>query len=196
MRSLQYWVCGAALLASVGASSASAANWDPVGTELTASMVGSGTFATNSGATFNCSNATTRLAATAGQPSVLTTTHGITNPIAITGCTSLGFPATMTTFGTWEYGATSTTAVDVSATPVTAGGLIATMVIPAAGCNVAIDGPAVLGANTWNNATASLTANGATSFPITAGPGENCATVFGTSGSLSTSFTVPGASIT
>lgn len=195
MKGWRYLACSVALCTSIGASSASAANWDPVGTELTATQEGNGTVTTNNGSTISCGSSDMRLAATAGQPDLMTTTHGVTNPVTFANCTALGFPVTMTTFGTWEFTATSTTSVDFSATPVTAGGPIWTWSIPALGCHVAINGPVTIPNNTWNNVAATLTMNNAASVPIVVTP-ESCATTLGTSITLSTRFVMSGASIT
>lgn len=196
MRRLRYFVCGAALLASVGASSASAVMWNPSGSELTATQVGDGDMTTNTGAQVTCQGADAKIAVTAGQPDLATTTHGIANPVTFTNCTAVGLPASVTTFGTWEFTATSTTVVDASATPLAGDSRVATIHVPVLGCDISVNGPISIPNNTWNNGTAQLAVNNAQTFTIVGGPTESCVTTLGTTGTLRTTFSVPGASIT
>lgn len=193
MKSLRYLVCGAALFASIGVSSASAANWDPVGTEVTATGVGSSSL--TAGAAVTCSSIDARLAVTAGQPDLATTTHGIHNPVAFTNCTSFAGPATVTTFGTWEFTAINTTTVTGAATPATAGGPVAQITfhnLPA--CTISIGG-ADIPNNTWSNATRNLTINNAAVFPVTSTAG--CLGVVQNTGTLDGVFNLPvGSQIT
>ncbi len=194
MKGLRYLVCGVALVASVGVSSASAANWDPVNTTLHGSQVGSGTLKTDpSGATVTCTGGTTDLRAASATPSVASTIT-TTNPVQFSGCTSLGFSATVTTAGTWNFTGASTTSVSATAVPTAVGGNVATISVPAVGCTLTI-GETTIANKTWNNTAKTLATNGASSFPITPSS-EACGTLLGTSGTLSATFNVPGANLT
>lgn len=193
MGNLRYLVCGVALLAVAGASSAPAANWDPANTNFTITQEGAGQFITNTGFTFICASSSSTLNAPAASATARTVN---TTPFVYNGC--LGqtiFSLHWTTFGTWHFTATSTTSVDITATP-DALGRFETLIFTGM-CNITIDGPVSIPNNTWNNATHQLTINSAVSFPITAVPGESCQTVLGTSARFNnTSYTAPLVSIT
>lgn len=194
MKGLRNLVCGVALVASVGASSASGSNWDPVTTPIHGTQVGTGTLRVDpTGATVTCTNGTTDVKATSATPSVASTIS-TTNPVAFSGCTSLGFPATVVTLGTWNFTGVSTTSVSATAVPTTAGGLVAIISVPAVGCSVTI-GETTIASNTWNNTSKQLATNGAASFPVH-GNNEICATLYGTSGTLTTTFNFPTANLT
>jgi hypothetical protein len=191
MKALRYLVCGVALAASVGASSASAANWTPTNTTVHGTQVGTGRLTTNLGGVIGCTGGTTDLRANSATPTVASTTAAA-NPVQFTGCTALGFAATVTTHGTWDFTAVNTTTVNATARPSVAGGIVATIVTTVPACTVTV-GEATINGNTWNNAATTLTTNGASPFAISTT--EACATVFGTSGTLHTVFSVPAAMI-
>lgn len=192
---------GVAFCTAIGVSSASAANFDPAGTELTSTQEGTGTVTLNTGATITCTSVSSRLAVTAGSPDLATTTHGIANPVTESGCLTLGvFPTDVNTFGTWSVTAVNTTSVNATATP-DATGRIVTIVITQLSCEVTVEGPITFTNNTWNNLTSTAITNSTTVFAQTVsafGPGsvENCQTTLGTTGRIDGSITVPGASIT
>ncbi len=193
MRGLWVLVCGVALAASAGVSSAAAANWDPVNTTLHGSQVGTGRLTTNTGGVWACTAATTDLRAASATPSVASTVS-TTNPVAISGCTANGFASTMTTHGTWDFTATSTTNVNITARPTVAGGAVWTWNIPALGCSLVINEITIAG-NTWNNINKTLTLNGAASFPLVANT-EACGTFIGTSATYEGTFNIPGENLT
>lgn len=171
MRSLRNVMCGVVLAVSfVGVSSASAATWDPQGTEVTATSEGAPTLTDANGNTVSCPTADTRLTATGD---LARTTAGLHNPVAFgtgTNCSALGLAnvASVTTFGTWEFTATSTTNVNASATGTGAGGtgVVATITIFGT-CHITINGPVTINNNTWSNANHTLTINNAATFPFT-----------------------------
>jgi hypothetical protein len=193
MKSMRYLVCGAALVASfVGASSASAANWDPQGVELTATST-TASLTDASGNTVHCNTADALIRATGD----LATTTPIANPVAFGGgCSSpLGAnTATVTTFGTWEFTAVNTTTVNASATGTGAGGTGPVADINIGGiCTVTVDGPATINGNTWNNATHQLTINNAATFTLT--PSAGCFGLISSPGRLDGTFTLPASAI-
>jgi hypothetical protein len=192
MKGLRYLVCGVALVASVGASSASAANWSPTNTTLHGSQLGTGKLTTNLGGVVSCTSGTTDLRANSATPTVASTTAAA-NPVQFTGCTALGFGATVTTHGTWDFTAVNTTTVNATARPSVAGGFVATIVTNVPACTVRV-GETTINSNSWTNGTTTLTTNSASTFPIAATT-EACTTLFGTSGNLEATFSVPGASI-
>jgi hypothetical protein len=178
MRGLRYLVCGVALVASVGASSASAANWDPLDTTVHASQLGIGKLTTNLGGVISCTSGTTDLRANSATPTVLSTTAA-SNPVQFSGCTALGFAATVTTHGTWHLTAVNTTTVNATFIPQSLGGLIWTIITSVPPCVVRI-GETTLLNNSWNNSTTVLTTNGSSPIHMTATT-EACTTLFGTS---------------
>lgn len=187
MKSLRYLVCGAALLASVGVSSASAANWDPINTEVTATN--SGTSSLTAGASVTCENVDTRLTASSGSPTVASTTN-IHNPVAFSNCTSFAGPATVTTSGSWQFTAIDTTTVTGAAV----GATVATITFHnLAGCTITIGG-ADIPNNVWSNTTHNLTINNNATFPVSSTAG--CLGVVQPVGKLDGVFNVPAASIT
>jgi hypothetical protein len=186
-------VSGVALFAAVGVSSASAANWDPQGREVSATLAtGTTSSLTAGGATVTCTGVDTRLATTVNTPNVATTTHGIHNPVQFTGCTSFGGPADVTTFGTWSFTAIDTTTVTGAAT--NGASAIATIQPTAiTGCVVSIFG-ADIPNNDWNNTTHNLAINNQATFPVSAN--ASCLGAVGTVGRLHGIFNVPEATIT
>jgi hypothetical protein len=176
---------GTAVLALTAAlaASASGANWDPQGVVLHGHGTGL-TLTTNTGASVVCT-ITVNVKATGD---LAQTTDGAGNLAGPTfsGCTnSLGItPTTVTSNMTWNITATSTTVADVSTgnAVISIGGGICTITAS----NVSVPG------NTWSNTTAALTANSASNFAIS----ESGLCDGGTTGHMSGSVTVPGASIT
>jgi hypothetical protein len=187
MRGLRYLVCGVALVASVGASSASAANWSPLDTTVHGSQLGTGRLTTNLGGVVSCTTGTTDLRANSATPTVLSTTAA-SNPVQFTGCTALGFAATVTTHGTWHLSSVNTSTVNGTFTPAFLGGFFMTILTSVPNCTVRV-GETTLNGNSWNNSTTVLTTNGASSFPLSVTT-EACATLFGTSGTLEATFGV------
>jgi hypothetical protein len=178
---------GLMLVAMVGASSASAANWDPANTTLTAH----GTLTLDAGAlsvtcTYNSGAFTT------GNDVLFTTAAGsdTAGPPIFSACAANnGAPATAVATaghaGAWSLTATSTTLVDV-----TNGN--ATINVASGACIITAMSVALPG-NTWNNATATLTPNGALTIPISeSGPSCTGATTANMTGDVK----ITGASIT
>ena len=187
MKSIKTLAMGAAVaLALVGASSASAANWDPQNTNVTAVQEGTGALTAPNG-TVSCTAADTTLRASGATATAITTT----NPVAFTGCNG-GFlgAATVTTFGTWSFTATSTTSVDVSA--VNPSGPVATIHFPSAGCDITVPSPVNITGSTWNNATHTLHI-GSSSFALS---GSGNSGLAGTSGVMDANFVASAATIT
>jgi hypothetical protein len=193
MRAQRHLVCGVALVASlVGGSSASAANWDPQGVELTATSANT-SITDASGSTLHCNTADALVRATGD----LATTTPIANPVAFGGgCSSpLGAnTATVTTFGTWEFTATNTTTVNASATGTGAGGTGPVMDINIGGfCTITVDGPATINGNAWSNTTHQLTINHTATIAMTTNPG--CLGLYVSPLRLDGTFTLPGSAI-
>jgi hypothetical protein len=191
MKGLRYLVCGVALVASVGASPASAANWSPLNQMIHGTQLGTGKLTTNLGGVIQCTAGTTDLTAVSATPTVASTTT-TTNPVQFTGCSALGFGMTVSTHGTWKFAAVNTTTVNATVIPTVPGGAVATITTTLPECRITV-GEATINGNTWNTTSTTLTTNSTTSFPITAT--EACATYWGTSVTLHTTFSVPAAMI-
>lgn len=201
MRSLRLLACGVAALAAMGASSTSAANWDPLNTTFTATPEGQwDALTTDSGLAVICLSSDLGLRV-AGTSPATASTIAAHNPVAFGSCVALGtFPTDVTTFGTWHFTATDTTDVDIRATP-DASGRVATFSITTIGCGISIDGPVNLGPNDWNNSTQTLRVNPSSTFPLTAYstgavPLETCQTAIGTTGSMNVRYRIPGMNLT
>jgi hypothetical protein len=195
IKHLRHLVCGVALVAAVGASSASASNWDPVNTTFHGSQVGTGRLHLSSGAEFVCTRGDTDLRVAAVTPSVASTsTVVVLNPIQWSNCTGLGFTATVTTHGAWIFTGVSTTNVSLTARPTTAGGSVLTASVPVVGCSVTL-GETTIAGNTWNNTSKFLTLNSASTFPVSPSS-EACGTLLGTSGNLESTLFFPAANLT
>jgi hypothetical protein len=145
------------VMALVGASSASAATWDPQGTVVH----GHGTLTLHAGASVTCT-VTLNVKAT-GDLAQTTNAAGTLAGPTFSNCTnSLGInPTVVTATASWTATATSTTAVDV-----TQGN--AHINIGNGACTITADNVSVPG-NAWNEATHTLTANSTPTFPITTG---------------------------
>lgn len=194
MRSLRYLTCGAFMTASLAtASSASAANWDPSGVEVTATS-------TNTSFTFGTSTATVHCNTvdmlTTGVNDVRVTT-AVANPVAFGGGCSTPLGAntgTVTTYGTWFFTAVSTTSANLLVTGTGPGGTGPIVDINIGGiCTVTIDGPVSLPAGTWNNTTHQLTINSLPTFTNTSGGG--CFGLVSSPGTLEGTFTFPASAI-
>jgi hypothetical protein len=187
MMSIQKWAMGAAaVLSLIGASSASAANWDPPNTNVPATQEGSGTL--SAGLPITCTAGSTTLRSTGN---AVATTVGTVNPVNFSGCTGpLGVAATVTTFGDWHFIANSTTSVSVTATPTASNNKVAT--IHLLGCDITISGHQAL-SGTWSNANHTLAING----PVVGitNSGGLCSTA-SSSGTLTANFVAPAATIT
>jgi hypothetical protein len=169
MRSLKVMALGATLAVSViGASSASAANWDPQNTNLTATGTNS-TLTDTSGHSVSSTN----LDAVVRASGAVASTQGV-QPVVFTGNSSDISPnVTVTTFGTWTFIATNTSTVDVVAHP-DASGRVATIQIHVGFgivCDVTVHGPVNIPNSTWSNVTRTLTINNTVEFPVTQSSG-------------------------
>lgn len=173
-------VAASMVMALTGASTASAANWDPPGTVVH----GHGTLTLTSGTfTLTC---TTDLNVRATGALAQTTNAAGTLAGPTFGCTnSLGTATVMTSSASWTATATSTTSVDV----ITENALIN---IGSGACTITWDNVSV-GGNTWSNPTHTLTSNSSVAFPIT-----RTGFCFGTAAtmSISGSVAIPLATIT
>jgi hypothetical protein len=184
-------VAAATMMAMAWAGSASAANWDPANTTLTAHGT-LGLDLSPSGVSLTCTFHS-GVRSTGNDLAVTTNAAGDPAGPTFSACTTslpsvaVGIAATPGTAGAWNLTATSTTAVDVTnenfTITVTSGGV--------AVCTVSLMNVSVAG-NTWSNATSTLTPT-ATSFPIVETgvlcPGDTTARFTG-------SIAIPGASIT
>lgn len=171
MRGLRSLACGVAVIASVGTSAASAANWDPPGTERVATS--NNLLLSMGDLTFQCTHVamTVRLAGS----DVAATTPGVANPVSFANCDSSIGTMTVATAGTWVLTATSTTVVDLTATGTGAGGTGAVMTMnldPQPNCTIFVDGPQTIPGNAWSNTTHRLFLNSTATFtqtPVGAG---------------------------
>jgi hypothetical protein len=178
----------AAVLSLIGASSASAANWDPPNTNVPATQDGTGVL--NAGLGISCTGGDATLRA--GSASAVATTVGTVNPVNFTNCTGPGgLPVNVTTFGDWHFIATSTTAVDITATPTASNNKVATIHVPLAGCDITISGHQAL-SGVWNNANHSLAISG----PVVGITNSGGLCFTNSTGTLTTNFTAPAATIT
>jgi hypothetical protein len=188
MKGLRYLMCGVALVASAGASTATAATWDPVNSNISTTNVGSLTF-TAGGASYTCNTVTLTLRAASGTASVAVA-QGTHNPVAFSNCTSFLGSATVTTTGTWQFTANSTTSVTMAAV----GATVLQMRFHAVpSCTINIPG-FDLPNNTWSNSTHQLTLNSTATFAVTSTAG--CLGAVGSTGSFSSTFSAPTATIT
>jgi hypothetical protein len=182
-------VGAAALLAALGGvSSASAANWDPANTTVTAH----GTLTlTSAGSTVTCTYHS-GVRSAGGTDAFTTETGGVAGaPPTFSGCTS-SLPITPDVHASapWTLTATSTTSVDVTNGNAVITGTAFGVVV----CTITASGVSVAN-NTWNNATHTLTANSGAPFNVTwAGP--VCPVSGVQSGTMSGSVVAPLASIT
>jgi hypothetical protein len=170
------------LMALVGASSASAANWDPQGPVFH----GHWTLTLHFGpATVTCT-VTLDIKATAALAQTTNAGGTLAGPTFNSCSNSLGIsPTVATSSASWTATATSTTAVDV-----TKGN--AFINIGNGVCTITMDNVSVPG-NTWSNAAHTLTANSTPTFPITTTgfcPGVT------SPGDMTGSIVVPAATIT
>ena len=190
MKSFKALTIGAALaLSLVGASSASAATWDPQNSIVTGTAVGTTTLDDSSGNTVSCSVGDVRIHAF-GDRAVAT---GPNDPVNWSSCTASflgGLAATVTTTGTWTFTATSQTSVDITALPGT-GGSVADINIPVLGqnCSIKVTGPVSIPGNTWSNATHRLTVNPAGTFELD--QSAACLGLVGSTGRLTSTFSFP-----
>jgi hypothetical protein len=177
MRSIK--MCGSAAVATLaataafGATSASAANWDPVNTTVAGS--GGLTLTTNTLGSVTCT-ITINMRSTGNDVSTSTA------PPVFDNCSSnIANPTTVSSTTNWTATATTTTAVDVTgAATITIGGGLCVITASAAVAN-----------NTWSNSTHALTANASASFPIT----EHGFCDGGTSGHMGGTVTFPSSAI-
>jgi hypothetical protein len=176
-------VAVSALTGLLGTGSASAANWDPPNTTLTAH--GNLTFDTS---TFSLScTYHSGLRSAGGADAFTTETNGtVPAPPTFSNCTStLGTIVSVTNPAAWTLTATTTTAVDMT--------FSLSIVMSVFGSNCTIGVHDVTLPMTWNNVAKAITPS-ATSFPTTTTGGALCSNV--TSGSLTGTVTVPGLNLT
>jgi hypothetical protein len=189
MRSMKKFgtvVAAASMLMAIGAGSASAANWDPANTTLTAH--GTLTLTSRpSGSTVTCTyHSGVR---SAGGTDAFTTETSGTTPAAPTfsNCTTTVPFASVTSvvgLSAWTITATSTTAVDVTGN--------ARITLSALGLSCTITATDVSIGATWNNTSTTIVPSD-TLFPIDL-TGSVCPS--DTQGTMTGTVTVPGASIT
>ena len=188
MKHFKALAAGAVLAASlVGASSASAATWDPQNTFVTGTSVGNTIFEDSNGNMVSCAAGDVRVHAS-GDRAVAT---GPDNPISWSSCTnsSLGGSTTLTTTGTWTFTATSQTNVDITALP-GLGGAVADLSFSALpGCSIKMTGPVNIPNNTWSNATHRLTLNPTATLELD--QSATCLGLFGTTGKFTSTFSFP-----
>jgi hypothetical protein len=148
-------VAASMVLALVGASSASAASWDPQGTVVH----GHGDWTLHFGSMTLTCTVDLNVKATGAVAQTTNAAGGLAGPTF--SCTnSLGINPTIVTSGaSWTATATSTTTVDV-----TKGNALINIGNDA--CTITADNVTVAG-NTWNNAAHTLTANSTPTFPVT-----------------------------
>jgi hypothetical protein len=148
VKSVKTFTTGVVLaLSLIGVSSAMAANWHPQNANITATQEGTGYLDSPSGS-LDCIAGSTVLRASGA----VATTVDTINQIAFSACNGLGGATTVTTFGDWHFIATSTTAVDIIATPTASTNKVATIHIPSFGCDLTITGTIHIPGNTWSNA--------------------------------------------
>jgi hypothetical protein len=172
-----------ALLALFGAGSASAANWDPPNTTLTAH--GNLTLDTSAGNVTCTYHSGVR---SAGGADAFTTETGGTAaaPPTFSNCdSSIGTVVSVTSPIPWTITATTTTAVDVTGS--------ANIVISVLGVQCTIAAHDVTVPATWNNTAKTITPS-TQSFPTTTSGSIFCPNV--TSGTMTGTVTVPGANLT
>jgi hypothetical protein len=172
-----------AMMALFGAGSASAANWDPPNTTLTAH--GTLTLDTIAGTVACTYHSGVR---SAGGADAFTTepNSAIPAPPTFSNCTStIGTVESVTSPIAWTITATNTTAVHVT------GSAAVTIGVFGITCTVTANDVSV--PSTWNNVAKTITP-GATSFPTTTDGGFLCPSV--TSGRMTGTVTVPGANLT
>jgi hypothetical protein len=173
-----------AMMALFGAGSASAANWDPPNTTLTAHGTLSLTAAPFA-ATVSCTYHS-GVRSAGGADAFTTETNGtVAAPPTFSGCTStFGTVESVVAHQPWTITATSTTAVNV-----TNGN--ATIVLSVLGITCTITAENVSVGATWNNTTKTLSP-ASTPFSVT----KTAACPHITTGSMTGSVTVPGANLT
>lgn len=183
-------VAAMSLMAMVGASSAFALQWNPQGTPEAASLVtGTSSVLTDSnGNHVTCSTSTATLTASGA----VATASGTTNPVNYSSCSNdvLGGTTTVSTFGTWSFTATSTSAITAVANN-GAGGTVARINMPGlfGTCTITVAGPITIAGNAWSNTTHQMTINNTVSFNLSQnGP---CAGAVGATGTLSGKYQLP-----
>lgn len=188
MMDMRKLATGAVLTISlIGVSSASAANWDPQNTAVTAIQEGVGMVTLGNDFSVRCGAGDISFTA----PGAAAAIAMAINPAKFPSCTDpLGLNASVTTFGTWNFVATSTTNVDISIT----GATVATIHMPGFGCDISMPGPINIPGNAWNNSAHTLTITNTISFPVLPST-ETCATVFGTTGRIDASYQLPSSVI-
>lgn len=170
------------VMALVGASSASAATWDPQGTVVH----GHGTLTLRSGSASVECTVTLNVKATGDLAQTTNAAGTLAGPTFSNCSNNLGAsPTVVTSSASWTATATSATAVDV-----TNGNAVIN--IGSGLCTITVTGASVPG-NTWANATHTLTANSTPTFPLSTS--GFCLGV-GTTGTMAGSVVFPLASIT
>jgi hypothetical protein len=176
-------VAVSALTGLFGTGSASAANWDPPNTTLTAH--GNLTIDWNVGNVACTYHSGLRSAG--GADAFTTETNGtVPAPPTFSNCTSsLGTIVSVTNPAAWTLTATTTTAVDMTF------GLSIVMSVLGINCTIAAHDVTI--PMTWNNVAKTITP-GATSYPTTTTGGAFCPSI--TSSRLTGTVIVPGLNLT
>jgi hypothetical protein len=175
------------LAAMVGASGASAANWDPA--NVTVPISGTMTLTTSTGGTAMCSLTNTFVRSAGGDLAVTTDSAGTPRGPQWTACMngiapilSTTITSTTGTAGAWSMTATSTTSVDLTGVNLTVA-LASLCTISAMNVSIA--------SNTWSNTTHTLTFNSTATFPIV----ESGICDGGTTGRISGTFSFPSSAV-
>lgn len=159
-------------MAVMGLSPASAANWDPQGTVN--AFHGNLTLTTNAAGSVSCT--VTGFVKAGGSLANTTTSSGNLAPPVFTNCTNniaSGSTTAVVATSSWGAFATSTTAVDVLGQAHITISQFGTVL-----CRISVS--AAVANNSWSNAAHTLTANSASSFPVT----ESGACDGGTTGTM------------
>jgi hypothetical protein len=177
----------ALVVALSSVSSASAFQWTPPNTAVTATGAGNTVFKTAHGQQWTCTNFAWS-AKTAG-PEVV----GTLGP-AITGCSNsfIGGTTAITNSGRWSLTATSTsTATLVADTSPSGGTVMSTSFGGFLGCSpITVKGPLKLTNQAWNNVTHQLTISPATPLTLHT-PSGVCTEIFGSTITMSGTIAFP-----
>lgn len=192
MKMLGTAAAAASMLLALGVGSASAANFDPPNTNIPAHGVLT-LDGIPSGAQVHCTFTGTIRSAGGDHASTVNSSGDPAGPTfdncvaTVPGLGNVAATAVATsgTAGAWTMTATSTTTVDVTGN--------ATISIGGGLCTISAMNAAVPN-NTWNQATHTLTANGASTFPIVSSGSILCPT--DTTARMTGSVTVPLGTIT
>jgi hypothetical protein len=182
-------IAAASLTASAGVSAASAANWDPQNTNITATNVGNTVLDDNAGHHITCTTSSTTLNAIGSVAMAITTT----NPVSFTNCSNdvIGGTTTVSTAGTWSFHANSTT--NVTATAANGTSPVATITLGGGICTISVSGPVDIPNNSWTNSAHQLHINSTSPLKLTQSGG--CFGVVGTTATLTATYQLPASVI-